>query len=140
MSLLKYNIISEKIHKIRDCRSKWEFKQTLVWKNKKLKRILSRIIQDTNLPYILQVRMFRNNVFLHISDLSGVLRFTLSSGYNFYGKNKTAFMAVVTLTYEFLKVLNQLQYTKLFIEFRNCRFQRFAFLKSLKNFRNQLIV
>lgn len=135
MSDVTYKIIKDVKRIPRKCRLKRVYKQTFIWKKKKLKRSFFSKKQSIDLPHVLLVRMFRRNVYLHISDLSGTLRFSLSAGYNFIGRNKIAYMAIISLTLQFLAILEQLQYKKLFIEFRNMRQGRFAFIKTLKKFK-----
>lgn len=86
-------------------------------------------------PYILTISYYKTNVFFTIADIEGRTKGWSSTGrFGFKKKDKTAYMAIVKVTEQFMKKIWSLGIRRVLLKFKNVykRDTRFAIRNSLR--------
>jgi ribosomal protein S11 len=87
-------------------------------------------------PYIVTVSFFKKNVFLSASDLRGRIKYWTNAGrLGFKGRDKTQFLALITIAQNFFKKLTRYGIRDVFLKFKNFKRTRYAIKKAIRKSR-----
>lgn len=87
-------------------------------------------------PYIVTVSFFKKNVFLSASDLRGRIKYWTNAGrLGFKGRDKTQFLALITIATNFFKNLRRYGIRDFFLKFKNFKRTRYAIKKAIRKSR-----
>lgn len=97
------------------------------------KRWTTRPRKYSRLPYLITVSFFRRNIFFTAADFQGRIKVWTNAGrFGFKGRNKTEYMAIITVTQGFLKKVWNYGIRYVFFKFKNFRRSRNAIRKALR--------
>jgi len=118
----------------------WELRSNMLssvrWQAVQEDREKRRLAWKYELPFMIAVVIQKRNVFYHASDIRGKLRLSLCMGLcGFKGKEKQAFLAVVTGATIFFNILMTHGIQHLFFIYRNSSYLRHAVRKGWRLFR-----